>query len=236
LQPVGFCLYAFFGIIGTLYCSSHKEQAKKYFPLISLVLVLFFVRYAFPIFGMRNIIPDRWPAFAFIVFALFIGLGIFCSIDLLQKKKMILCSVVIFFFIGSFMMITNASTNHDSPLYSEEMFFKLVWTESEMSMYTHINSTYDGTISADAQTAGRPFGIFLKNKNAVPYYFSSDGILDEKRLSDSLVVWRKESLTRPERVGSDRYGTSMLLGERFLRYLNSNYSCISHINTARCYL
>ena len=69
LRPAGFCLYALFGIIGTLYCSSHKEQAKKYFPLICLVFILFFVRYAFPIFGMRNIVPDRWPAFVFICFA-----------------------------------------------------------------------------------------------------------------------------------------------------------------------
>ena len=43
LHPIGFYIYVFFGIIGALYCSSHKEQAKKYFPLIVLVLGLFFV-------------------------------------------------------------------------------------------------------------------------------------------------------------------------------------------------
>ena len=105
LQPVGFCLYAFFGIIGALYCSSHKLRAKKYFPVIALALVLFFVRYAFPIFGMRNIVPDRWPAFAFVCFPLFVGLGFFCVLNLLKTKGSILCAIAMVLFIGSFFMI-----------------------------------------------------------------------------------------------------------------------------------
>jgi hypothetical protein len=117
-QPAGFCLYTFFGIIGVLYCSSHnKEQAKKYFPLITLVILLFSVCYVFPIFGMRNIAPDRWPAFAFVCFALFVGLGIFCALSLLKTKRTILYAIATFLFIGSFFMITNANTNHDSPLF-----------------------------------------------------------------------------------------------------------------------
>ncbi len=236
LQPAGFCLYVFFGIIGTLYCSSRKEQAKKYFPLIALALILFFVRYAFPIFGMRNIIPDRWPAFAFFCFALFVGFGIFCALSLLKTKKSVLCAVAMFFFIGSFFMITDASTNHDSPLYGEEVFLKFIWTESEMRMYTHMNEIYDGTIIADLQTAGGPISTYLKNKKSVPFQISPDGTIDTEILSSSLVVWKRDSLTRPMHIGDDRYVTAMLLGEQFLEYLNNNYSCIYDTHSARSYL
>lgn len=236
LQPVGFCLYVFFGIIGTLYCSSHKEQAKKYFPLIVLVLVLFFVRYAFPIFGMRNVIPDRWPAFVFVCFALFIGVGIFNILSLLKTKRTILCIVGIFFFVGSFFMITNIATNQDSPLYGEEVFLKLIWTESEMNMYAHINDTYSGIIIADVQTSSRPLNIYLKNKKSTPYRLLSDGTVDKNALSSGLVIWRKDSLTRPVHIKDDQFVTSMLLGERFWMYLNNNYSCISDIQSARCYI
>lgn len=236
LQPAGFCLYAFFGIIGALYCSSHKEQAKKYFPLISLVSVLFFVRYAFPIFGIRNIIPDRWPAFAFVCFALFIGLGIFYALSLLKTKRSILCAVAAFLFIGSLLMVTGTNANQDSPLYGEEVFLKLIWAESEMNMYTHINGTSDGIIITDVHTHTRPFSTYLENKRSVPLLISSDGTIDKEVLSSGLVIWRRDSLTRPMHISDNRYITPVLLGNHFWEHLDNNYSCIFDVHTARSYL
>lgn len=237
LQPVGFCLYALFGIIGTLHCLSNKESAKKYFPLIVLVLVLFFVRYAFPIFGMRNVIPDRWPAFAFVCFALFTGVGIFCSMSLLKKKKTVLCAVAVIFFIGSFFMVTDAATNHDSPLFGEETFLKLIWTESEMSMYTHMSEIYNGVIIADNQNT-RPFRTYLmlEIERSVSYRVSADGTIDKELLSTGLVIWREDSLTRPVHAVDEHYVTMILLGDPFLMYLNNNYGCISDTHRARSYL
>mgnify|MGYP007011677843 CR=1 FL=1 len=234
-QPVGFCLSAFFGIIGTLYCTSHKEQAKKYFPLITLVLVLFSVCYAFPIFGMRNIVPDRWPAFAFVCFALFVGFGIFCVLSLLKTKRAVFCTVAMFLFVVSFFMITDGATNQDSPLYGEEVFLKLIWTESEMNMYAHINETYGGTIIADEHTH-RSIEMYIKNKNSVSYWLSPDGMVDTETLSSGLVIWRQDSLTRPMHVRDNRYVTMVLLGARFWEYLDNNYSCISDVYSARSYL
>lgn len=235
LQPLGFCLYAFFGIIGALYCSSHKEQAKKYFPLVVLVSVLFFIRYAFPILGMRNIIPDRWPAFAFVIFVLFIAIGFFYCLRDLKKKATIVCTVVIFFFIGSLIMITDTSTNQDSPLYGEDVSLKLVWTESEMDMYCHINETYTGTIIADEHTHTRPFSTYLKNKRSTSYQILPNGTLDKDLLSKGLVIWRRDSLTRPVHVRDNRYVTPVLLGSQFWEYLNNNYSCISDTYSAKSY-
>lgn len=235
LQPMGFCIYVFFGIIGTLYCCSDKVRAKKYFPLIVLALVLFFVRYIFPILGMRNIIPDRWPAFAFITFALFVGIGIYCGMSLLNKKKTILCAVAIFFFIGSFFMITDASTNQDSPIYGGDVNLKLIWSESEMDMYGHINATYDGIIIADEHTYTRPFSTYLKNKRSTSYRILPNGKLDKELLSNGLVIWRRDSLTRPVHVRDNRYVTPVLLGNQFWEYLNNNYSCISDTHGAKSY-
>lgn len=236
LQPVGFCLYAFFGIIGTLYCLSHKEQAKKYFPLVFLSFVLFFIRYAFPIFGIRNVIPDRWPAFAFVCFALFVGFGFFCTLSLLKTKRSILSLVVAFFFIGSFLMITNAATNQDSPLYGEEVVLKLIWTESEMNMYTRINETYDGTIIADVHTVGRPFETYLKTDSTKTYTITRDGQINKDALSQGLVVWRKSSLNRPTSCRDARYVTNLLLGDEFYHYLHNNYSCIFDVCEGRSFL
>jgi|GEM_PF-1456365 len=237
LQPAGFSMYVFFGIIGTLYCLSKKELARKYLPLVVLVSVLFIVCYAFPIFGMQNIVPDRWPAFALVCFALFIGVGFLCVSSLLKKRTSILCIAVTFFFISSLLMITNTYTNHDSPLFGEEVYHKLVWTESEMEMYTHINSTYNGVISADEQTHQRPFKTYLKNLQSVSYRIQPNGTLDIKLLSGSLVIWRMDSLSRLVYVidNQQRLGRT-LLGDQFREYLNNNYNCVSDAHSARGYL
>ena len=70
----------------------------------------------------------------------------------MKTRRAVLCTVTILFLIGSLLMITNSATNQDSPLYGGEASPNLIWTESEMSMYAHINETYDGIIIADEHT------------------------------------------------------------------------------------
>lgn len=236
LQPIGFCLYVIFGIIGALYCLSYKELAKKYLPLFVLVLVLFFVRYAFPIFNMRNIIPDRWPTFAFISFTLFIGIGIYCSMSPIRKNTHIIYAVAIFFFIGSFFMVTNGLTNNDSPLYGGEISPKIIWTESEMVMFGWVNTTYDGKIIADEHTRLRPFSTYFKNLQALPYKLLPDGTIDTQFFSTGLVIWRDNSINRPVVFSGGRRYTTLLLDETILLQFDDHYLCISDVGTARSYL
>ncbi len=233
LEPVGFCVYAFFGVIGTLYCLLHKKQGERYIPLIVLAFVLFFVRYAFPIFGMRGILPGRWPVFAFVSFMLFVGCGVFCVLSLLKTKRTILCTIIVIFFIGSFFMIAVGSANQDSPLYGEEVITKSIWTESEMDMFTHINNTYDEMIIADYNTMKRIFEVYLKTNNANGYAITQDGQIDVNVLSQGLVIWRKSSLDRPVVCSDSKYVTSLLLGDEFYQYLNNNYSCIFNVGEGR---
>jgi len=234
-QPMAFCIYVFFGIIGTLYCLSDKKTAYKYIPLIFIILMLFVIRYAFPIFGIRNIIPSRWPVFAFISFALFIAVGMYCSLNLLKTKTSITCAVAIIFLTGSFFMITNPLVNNDSPLFGGTIFPKLVWTESEMIMYAHINSVYDGIIIADEHTRNRPFEAYLKNNLSKPYRITSNGMIDNKRFSEGLVIWREDSLKRPTVFASGNYVVSLLLDERFLRSLDGSHNRVCSTKTATCY-
>ncbi len=49
-------------------------------------------------------------------------------------------------------MTTNSSTNRDSPIYGEEINEKLIWTESEITLFTNINKLYEGVIVSDSQT------------------------------------------------------------------------------------
>ncbi|MDI3541386.1 MAG: hypothetical protein PWQ62_300 [Candidatus Methanomethylophilaceae archaeon] len=236
--PLGFCLYVFFGVVGALYCISHKERAKKYFPLVVVVFVLFLFRYGFPLLGLRNIIPGRWHVFAFVCLAMFVAIGLFHIISKMsvKTKRGAVFAATVLLLIGPFFMITDAAANHDSPLYGENVSLNMTWKESEMSMHTHINETYSGPIFADVHTAGRPFATYLKNNNANTFKLSSDGSIDTDAFSGGLVVWREDSITRPVHA---RYGEKVvttLPGSQFLFYLNMNYNCVSATDSAKYYL
>ena len=154
----------------------------------------------------------------------------------MKTKRSTFGFVVIFFFIGSLFMITDADTNHDSPLFGEEVSLNLIWTESEMKMYTQINATYEGVISADEHTHQRPFKTYLNNQQSLSYQILPNGSIDTELLSSGLAVWRRDSLTRPVHVRDSQSVSVTLLGDQFWEHFNKNYGCISDTYSAKCYL
>jgi len=50
---IGFLVYVFFGIIGSLYCLSKKHANKIIVSLLFMIFILYIIKYSFPIFGMR---------------------------------------------------------------------------------------------------------------------------------------------------------------------------------------
>jgi len=154
----------------------------------------------------------------------------------MKTRRAVLCTVTILFLIGSLLMITNSATNHDSPLYGDEVTLKLIWTESEMRMFAQINGTYDGTIITDEHTHSRPFSTYLHNEKSVPFKILPDGSVDTELFSSGLIIWRQDGLTRPVHVRDGWYVSLFLLDDQFRNYLDNNYSCISVANGARSYL
>ena len=164
LNIFGFLVYIFFGIVGSLYCLSRKYANKTKVALIFMLIVLYFVFFVFPIMGMRNIMPYRWPAFIYVSFMLFVGIGLIGFLSMLKSKKQKVAFVFILLFISSFFMITTFVSDMDSPVYGKEINQKCIWTESEMTLFEKINNSYGGVTVTDSQTHGRPFEPYLKRK------------------------------------------------------------------------
>jgi hypothetical protein len=233
---LGFLIYVFFGIIGSLYYLSKKYANKTTVSLIFMVFVLNFIRYSFPIFGMRNIIPSRWPAFIYVSFVLFIGIGLIGLLSMLKSKRQIISIVLIILFVSSFFMTTNSFTDMDSPIYGTEVNRKLVWIESEVTLSQNVNNAYNGEIITDLQTAETNFGCYLKRKigEIAIYRLTPEGNIDWSYMNNKLVVWRKASLTRYVQVSGHRY-PEMLLGNEFKNQLDNNFSCMYDTGSAKAY-
>ncbi len=235
LEILGFLILIFFGILGSLYSLSTKHTNITKFSLIFMLIILFFVFFAFPALGMRNIVPYRWPAFIYTTFVLFAGIGIFQFINSARNKYYMAVFVLILLSTLSFFMITNSMANVDSPIYGKDLNQRMVWTESEMKLFTSINNSYSDYIVSDIQTFRRPFKTYLKRGTVTAYQKTPEGDLNWEYMGDKLLIWRKSSLDRPVQVQGYR-SPSIILGMNFKRYLDINYSNIYDTGEAKAYL
>lgn len=235
LNILGFLIYIFFGIIGSLYCLSRKYADKTKVALVFMLIVLYFMFFAFPVMGMRNVMPYRWPAFIYVSFVLFVGIGLTGFLSLLKSKKQVISFALIVLFSTSFLMITTFASDMDSPVYGKAIIQKVVWTESEMMLFGKMNDSYGGVIVTDLQTRNRPFQTYLKREKSACYASTIEGDVDWDYMNGKLVIWRKVSLTRPVQMAGYRH-PAMLLGTEFKNHLDNNFSCISDTREARAYL
>ncbi len=237
LNILGFLIYIFFGIIGSLYCLSKKYTTKAKVSLIFMIMVLFFIFFAFPVFGIRNIMPYRWPAFIYVSFVLFTAIGLSGISSILKNKYLRATFILSTLFASSFIMVTNSVTDVDSPIYGKEINQKLIWTESEMMLFEKINRSYDGVIVVDIQTAQDIFQAHLKREQTEEYLSTTEGNMNWDH--NKLIVWREVSLVRPIEANFPRFGINaieMVLRQKDKNYLDDAFSNIYDTGEARAYL
>jgi hypothetical protein len=235
LDIFGFLAYVFFGILGIFYSLSKRNATKAKFSWIFMLVVLSFVFFVFPVFGLKSIVPYRWPAFIYTSFVLFVGIGVIECLSILNGKHQRIVFILLVMLISSFLMITNNFVNMDSPVYGTEINRKLVWTESEIKLFERINNSYDGVVVADLQTTEQIFQIYLKRKETVDYRLTTERNMNWEYMNNKLVIWRKISLTESLQVSGYR-NPYMLLGDEVKNRLDSNFSNIYDTGEARAYL
>ncbi|WP_292379794.1 hypothetical protein [Methanosarcina sp. UBA289] len=235
LDILGFLILIFFGVIGSLHSLSKEHQTKTKVSLIFMLVVLFSIFFIFPVMGIRNILPYRWPAFIYTTFVLFSGIGIFkiSTIFKYRHHKVVFISMLLILF--SFFMITNSVTDMDSPVYGKNLNQKMIWTESEMEMFANINSSSDDIIVSDLQTTENIFITYLKRDNVATYLLTPRGVLDWEYMGNKVLTWRKTSLNRPVQV-KPYESPDMLLGSDFKHKLDNNYHAIYNSGEAKEYL
>lgn len=230
----GFLIYFFFGVIGSLYTLTKQNIDKRKFSLIFMLFILYFVFFVFPAMGMRNIMPNRWPAFIYTGFILFVGTGIIQFTHILRNKNHRIFFMVLILFFSSFLMTTNFSANMDSPIYGQNINRILVWKQSEMTVFEKTSGIYSGPIVTDLQTRGKPFEVYIKNHVSV-YKLTEENEIDWEYMNNKLVIWREISLTRPIQVQGYR-NPQVLLGNDFKNYLDENFNCVFNTRGARAYV
>ncbi|MDR7666074.1 hypothetical protein RG963_09865 [Methanosarcina sp. Z-7115] len=231
----GFLIYIFLGVIGSLSSISRKYTTRTSFSFIFMLVLLYGIFFTFPLMGMRNIMPYRWPAFIYVSFVMFSGLGMLRLSNLFKKREHRLAFISIIFLLSSFLMTTNLFTNMDSPIYAKEINQRLVSTESEIQLFKSTNNSYSGIIVADLQTARNQYEIYQDRKEVADYPSTILGDINWKYMDDKLVIWRKVSLQRPVQIHGEK-NPRMLLGIDFKNRLDRDFNAVYDTGDAKAYL
>jgi len=235
IHILSFLMYIFFGIIGSLYYLSKNQVNSTKFSLILTNLTLFGMYFVFPLFGLKNIMPARWPAFIYITFVLFACVGFVILMNLLNGRIQSVI-VALLLFISSFSAITCFDTNMDSPIFGQELVIKNVWTESELILANKINTTYSGIIISDVHLGNQLFETFFRNYNITYYSLNQENDINLSDMDNKLVVLRKSSMSRSISVSSTQRYRSIYFGDKIEKYLKAKFDCVFNTGEGFAYL
>lgn len=237
----GYLLLLLWGIIGCLLWLSWKHHSKTKVGLIAAIVVMIGLPLSFPVFGISNIEPTRWPAFYYVILSIPAAVSILTITNRIRYQALrgFVSASIIFGF--SFLMITNSVSNADSPVYAAYLNERLVYTESEMAVAQWVISTYDGKIITDSRYGGtvmyREGGkrVYLKGTKNL-----SREMLNEEELNSGLVIWREALTERPAKVDIRQGGEIIVkltvLGEGFEQKLETSHNLIYSNNRSKAFL
>ncbi|MFC1964855.1 hypothetical protein ACFLWG_02480 [Chloroflexota bacterium] len=230
LNISGYLLLLLFGIIGCLLWLSWKHNSKTKIGLIAALVVMIGLPLLFPLFGITNIQPSRWPAFYYIIVSIPVAVCILTIANRIRYKGLrnVVLSCLIFSF--SFLMITNSVANTDSPIYATSLTERLVYTESEITA-GRIIEVYDGHIVTDGRYRSALAFSYLETKGI------SKNMLDEGVLNRSLIIWRDILGERPASIYTPERGNHVtVLGKSYEQKLENSHNLIYNNKDIKAFL
>lgn len=226
----GYLLLILWGIVGCLIWLSWRYHSKNKTGLIAALVVMIGLPLSFPLFGIANIEPTRWPAFYYVILSIPAAVGVLAVTNCIGYQKLRHLVLVCLMFAFSFLMITNSVSNTDSPVYAPYLNERLVYTDAEIAA-GQIMEVYDGPIICDGRY-GSALGATYHPANAM-----SCRMLDERHLNRSLLLWRDILSERPAAIYTPAKGRHFtVLGKTYEQKLESSHNRIYNNKDIRAFL
>lgn len=204
IQLVGSSLLLFFAIVGALYWFHAKRTNEGLFLGLGLgisVFTMLVFALGGPIIGMRNLLPGRWWAFIFAVFAIFGAVGFLFvvsqSTSLLESSDR-LKTLVFIIIVGVLIisMVGSATASSDNP-YLDQGFDaeRYSITEQEIAISEHSQSvgTDDITIETDRRFSQNIQREFVSTRMVRVKYGNPDSVATET----PKIIINRDYLSKP---------------------------------------
>jgi len=190
-DTTGLALLMFLSAIGCLFWLSKKYRSAFTFPMIVCTVVLLFITFGFPLFGIRNIIPSRWFAFMYFFLSIMAAFALLSILSKTSKKGLGLMMCFVILSSLTFFMTTSTISNEDSCFWLRETTISMAYTAQE-GVGAETLSNVAERVLVDSRYAEV---ISNRPHNAERIKFSSDRQIT--RTPDTVFLWRRYMLDRP---------------------------------------
>jgi hypothetical protein len=149
INRLGNLLFYGLSAIGILFMMNKKNINPPRFSLafggISLTVIIYLIF----LFLDIEVMIGRWFVFMDIMLVIPAAMGLMFLVNSVKAKWAKLSMLTVIPFILTFLMITNASTSFDSPIYPDYLKDRSALSESELTAADTIASVYEGALAMD---------------------------------------------------------------------------------------
>jgi len=190
-DTTGLALLMFLSAIGCLFWLSKKYRSAFTFPMIVCTVVLLFITFGFPLFGIRNIMPSRWFAFMYFLLSIMAAFALLTMLSKTSKKGLGLMMCFVVLASLTFFMTTSTISNEDSCFWLQETTISTAYTTQE-GIGAETLSNVAERVLVDSR-----YAEIIDNMphNAERITFSLDRQITST--PDTVFLWRQYMLDRP---------------------------------------
>jgi hypothetical protein len=184
MNVTGITLLVALGAIGCLFWLANRYRNVYTFSMITCTISLMTVTFAFPLFGIRNIMPSRWFAFFYFFLSIMAAFAIYYLVTRIPRQGLRTAMLVVIISGLTFFMIASTVSNLDSPFWLQQDTISTSYTWQEIKGAETITG-YSDTVFSDERYGGSILDDWYNTENSP---------LESEDLSKhvgKIFIWRK---------------------------------------------
>jgi len=203
LLQFSYLILPFFAIGGIFFWLSRKDDIK--FSVAFSAAALFFLVYAIPLSGIRNVLTDRWIPFLSIFLGIVAAAYIISCTELFKSNTKRVVTIFLIVSIVTFFMIVPPGINKDNPLVGKDRTVRNQYKFNEIEAIKTITLFHGNNLITDTNfeslflTYGSYDSIEEKRRldDSLSSFLSEQQLLEASEDSGSLTILRKSTLNEP---------------------------------------
>lgn len=210
--------------------SRENVKKVNKFSISIVVVILYSLAYGIPLLGMRNFLTSRWFPLISVFLVLVAASYMLKLVSLFNSKKAKIPTIFIIVLLFSFVMVTTPGINKDNPLVAKDTTVRNQFKDIEIQAIKTISAKYSGNILMDSPYDSCLFYRDRGYDSGNATYFNIQHIQTGEIGGNPMVLLRKSTLTEPISINDpERYGVNSIqtLPEEFFnRFEAQDYALV----------